>query len=157
MSTHSDVIVVGAGLVGMFAAMELANQGIQVGLIDSGSPPELLKGLTAEVLLFRAHDQGALEGIPVKSREFIIYLLAGDHEQYPFCRKLSYGKAFFGKIPFPVIHIDTTYKFKEMYAFRDNLAKEWGMDLIIASNEEAIKERVSPKDSKFECCTRLKT
>ena len=66
-------------------------------------------------------------------------------------------KAFFGKIPFPIIHIDTTYKFKPMYAFRDNLAKEWGMNLIIARNEEAIREGVSPKNGKFECCTRLKT
>ena len=66
-------------------------------------------------------------------------------------------KAFFGKIPFPVIHIDTTYKFKQMYAFRDNLAREWGMNLIVARNEEAIKEGVDPKDGKFECCTSLKT
>lgn len=66
-------------------------------------------------------------------------------------------KAFFGKIPFPVIHIDTTYKFKEMYAFRDKLAKEWGMDLIVARNEDAIKQGVSPNDGKFECCTQLKT
>jgi sulfate adenylyltransferase subunit 2 len=66
-------------------------------------------------------------------------------------------KAFFGKIPFPVIHIDTSYKFKSMYAFRDKLAKEWGLDLIVARNEEPIKQGVGPKDGKFECCTRLKT
>jgi len=66
-------------------------------------------------------------------------------------------KAFFGKIPFPVIHIDTTYKFKEMYSFRDRLAKEWNMDLVVAKNEEAIEEGVSPKEGKFECCTHLKT
>ena len=51
----------------------------------------------------------------------------------------------------------TTYKFKSMYAFRDNLAKEWGMKLIIAKNEDAIKQGFGPKDGKFECCTRLKT
>jgi 3'-phosphoadenosine 5'-phosphosulfate sulfotransferase (PAPS reductase)/FAD synthetase len=51
-------------------------------------------------------------------------------------------EAFFGKIPFPVIHIDTTYKFKPMYEFRDRLAKEWGMDLIVVRNEEAIKAGV---------------
>ena len=34
-------------------------------------------------------------------------------------------KAFFGKIPFPVIHIDTGHKFKEMYQFRDKVAQEW--------------------------------
>jgi sulfate adenylyltransferase subunit 2 len=66
-------------------------------------------------------------------------------------------KAFFGKIPFPVIHIDTTYKFKQMYAFRDNLAKDWGMNLIIARNEEAIERGVCPNDGKFECCNKLKT
>jgi len=66
-------------------------------------------------------------------------------------------KAFYGKIPFPIIHIDTTYKFKEMYAFRDKLVKEWGVDLIIAKNEEAIKDKCSPADGHFECCTRLKT
>ncbi|MEA2075622.1 MAG: phosphoadenosine phosphosulfate reductase family protein, partial [Euryarchaeota archaeon] len=66
-------------------------------------------------------------------------------------------KAFFGKIPFPVIHIDTGYKFKQMYEFRDRIADEWGLDLIIARNEEAIKAGVGPKDGKFECCTALKT
>jgi sulfate adenylyltransferase subunit 2 len=34
-------------------------------------------------------------------------------------------KAFFGKIPFPVIHIDTSFKFEEIYQFRDKYAKEW--------------------------------
>ncbi len=65
-------------------------------------------------------------------------------------------KAFFGKIPFPVIHIDTGYKFPEIYEFRDKIAKEWNLDLIVASNKEAIKEGISPKD-KLICCTKLKT
>jgi sulfate adenylyltransferase subunit 2 len=66
-------------------------------------------------------------------------------------------KAFFGKIPFPVIHIDTGYKFPEIYEFRDNLAKEWNLDLVIAKNEEALKEGMSPKKGRLECCTLLKT
>lgn len=66
-------------------------------------------------------------------------------------------KAFFGKIPFPVIHIDTTYKFPLMYGFRDKLAKEWGMDLIVARNEQAVSAGVGPGGGKFECCTQLKT
>ena len=66
-------------------------------------------------------------------------------------------KAFFGKVPFPVIHIDTGYKFKEMYAFRDRITREWGLDLIIAQNKEAVEKGVSPKTGKFECCTLLKT
>jgi len=68
-----------------------------------------------------------------------------------------FRKAFFGKIPFPVIHIDTGFKFKEMYDFRDKLVKEWDLDLLVAKNEEAIKEGMNPKKGKFECCTKLKT
>jgi sulfate adenylyltransferase subunit 2 len=66
-------------------------------------------------------------------------------------------KAFFGKIPFPIVHIDTTYKFKEIYEFRDRYAKKWKLNLIIAKNEEAIKNGVGPKRGKFRCCTELKT
>ncbi|MEQ8370892.1 MAG: sulfate adenylyltransferase subunit CysD [Alphaproteobacteria bacterium] len=40
-------------------------------------------------------------------------------------------KAFFGRIPFPVVHVDTGRKFPEMYAFRDRYAREWGLDLTI--------------------------
>lgn len=66
-------------------------------------------------------------------------------------------KAFFGKIPFPVIHIDTSYKFPEIYEFRDKIAKEWGLNLIIARNEKAIKKKMSPKKGSLNCCTALKT
>ncbi len=66
-------------------------------------------------------------------------------------------KAFLGKIPFPTIHIDTGYKFKQMYRFRDEIAREWGLDLLIARNEDALKERLAPQGGKLECCTRLKT
>jgi len=62
-------------------------------------------------------------------------------------------EAFLGKIPFPVIHIDTGYKFKEMYEFRDLLVKEWNLDLIVARNNE----HTSPDKGKFKCCTQLKT
>ncbi len=47
-------------------------------------------------------------------------------------------KAFFGKPPFPALHIDTTYKFKEIYDFREKYAKEWDLDLVVAKNEEAL-------------------
>jgi sulfate adenylyltransferase subunit 2 len=66
-------------------------------------------------------------------------------------------KAFFGKIPFPVVHIDTSYKLKEIYEFREKLAKEWDFKLIIAKNEEALKEGMNPNKGRLECCTALKT
>ncbi|HRZ87659.1 MAG TPA: sulfate adenylyltransferase subunit CysD, partial [bacterium] len=66
-------------------------------------------------------------------------------------------KAFFGQIPFPVLHIDTGYKFKEIYAFRDRYAKEWGLDLMISRNSGALEKGMSPKTGKLECCNALKT
>src|ERR1700726_3621977 len=54
-------------------------------------------------------------------------------------------KAFFpGKIPFPLLHIDTSYKFPEMITFRDNCAKEIGAKLIVHRNEEAIGNGANP-------------
>ncbi len=54
-------------------------------------------------------------------------------------------KAFYpGKIPFPLLHVDTTWKFKEMIEFRDRMAKEYGFDLLVHINEEGVKEGVGP-------------
>jgi len=66
-------------------------------------------------------------------------------------------KAFFGRIPFPVLHIDTTYKFKEIYDFREKYSKEWALNLIVAKNQTAIKAGIGPDKSKFQCCNELKT
>jgi len=66
-------------------------------------------------------------------------------------------KAFFGKIPFPVIHIDTGFKFREIYEFRDKYAEKWGLNLIISRNEEAFREGMNPEKGRFECCNALKT
>ncbi|MBN2018763.1 MAG: sulfate adenylyltransferase subunit 2 [Sedimentisphaerales bacterium] len=66
-------------------------------------------------------------------------------------------KAFFGQIPFPVLHIDTTYKFREIYQFRDKYAKEWNLNLIVAKNEQAVSAGMGPKKGKFLCCNELKT
>ena len=65
-------------------------------------------------------------------------------------------KSFFGRVPFPVVYIDTGKHFKEMYEFRDRLAKEWNLNLIISRNEEADRLGIGPKD-KFECCNIRKT
>ena len=49
-----------------------------------------------------------------------------------------------GKPPFPLLHIDTTWKFREMIAFRDQTAARVGMDLIVHVNEEGVRRGVSP-------------
>ncbi|MDO4187535.1 MAG: sulfate adenylyltransferase subunit CysD [Lachnospiraceae bacterium] len=56
-------------------------------------------------------------------------------------------KAFYPeKPPFPFMHIDTTWKFKEMIDFRDNIAKKYGIDMIVYKNEEGIAQGINPFD-----------
>jgi sulfate adenylyltransferase subunit 2 len=66
-------------------------------------------------------------------------------------------KAFFGKIPFPVIHIDTGFKFREIYNFRAAYSTQWGLDLIVSRNTAALKRNTAPANGKFACCNALKT
>lgn len=54
-------------------------------------------------------------------------------------------KAFYpGKIPFPLMHVDTNWKFKEMIEFRDNVAKKYDFDLLIHKNPRGIEMGISP-------------
>jgi sulfate adenylyltransferase subunit 2 len=54
-------------------------------------------------------------------------------------------KAFLpGKPPFPLMHIDTTWKFKKMISFRDEMAKKVGMDLIVHINQDGADQGVGP-------------
>lgn len=56
-------------------------------------------------------------------------------------------KAFYPeKPPFPFMHIDTTWKFKEMIEFRDRRAKELGIEMIVHSNEEGLAQNINPFD-----------
>jgi sulfate adenylyltransferase subunit 2 len=68
-------------------------------------------------------------------------------------------KAFYpGPIPFPLLHVDTTYKFREMIEFRDRMAKEVGAKLIVHTNEQAIADGTQPfKVGTQRCCGLLKT
>lgn len=68
-------------------------------------------------------------------------------------------KAFHpGKIPFPLLHIDTAYKFPEMYEFRDRFCSEIGVDLRVHRNEEALAADANPWDlGTVKCCALLKT
>jgi sulfate adenylyltransferase subunit 2 len=68
-------------------------------------------------------------------------------------------KAFYpGKIPFPLLHVDTSYKFSEMIAFRDSYVREIGAELIVHRNEHALAAGASPWTLGTQnCCGALKT
>ena len=54
-------------------------------------------------------------------------------------------KAFYpSKLPFPLLHVDTTWKFREMIAFRDRTAREDGLDLIVHINQEGVERGIGP-------------
>src|ERR1017187_4248243 len=57
-------------------------------------------------------------------------------------------KAFYpAKPPFPLLHVDTTWKFKEMLAFREATVKRLGLDLIVHINEEGVRRGINPFES----------
>ena len=67
-------------------------------------------------------------------------------------------KAFHpGRIPLPLLHIDTTWKFREMIAFRDETAVSLGLDLIVHVNEKALAEGASPFEDAAAYTDRMKT
>jgi sulfate adenylyltransferase subunit 2 len=80
-------------------------------------------------------------------------------------------KAFFGHVPFPLVHIDTSYKLPEMIVYRDRLAREYKLQMVVGQNREALAEhdtfpdklKANPGMSRDEqqalrqaCCGRLK-
>jgi sulfate adenylyltransferase subunit 2 len=69
-------------------------------------------------------------------------------------------KAFVGHVPFPLIHIDTTYKIPEMIEYRDRLTREWKLNMIYGMNREALADKRTFPDGnadRITCCRLLKT
>lgn len=69
-------------------------------------------------------------------------------------------KAFFGHVPFPLVHIDTNYKIPEMIKYRDELALKWNLNMVIGQNTDALKNKQTFPDgalNRLQCCKTLKT
>jgi sulfate adenylyltransferase subunit 2 len=69
-------------------------------------------------------------------------------------------KAFFGHVPFPLVHIDTSYKIPEMIKYRDELALKFKLNMIVGQNTQALKDKQTFPDGKLDriaCCKALKT
>lgn len=69
-------------------------------------------------------------------------------------------KAFFGHVPFPLVHIDTSYKIPEMIKYRDQLALEFKLNMVVGQNVEALKAKRTFPDGaidRISCCKALKS
>lgn len=101
-----------------------------------------------------------------------IYILREAYREFKqLCMLWSIGKdstvmlylarrAFFGHVPFPLVHIDTRFKIPEMIAFRDRLAKEWNLKMIYGENTEALAAKETFPDGRVDrlaCCKNLKS
>ncbi len=101
-----------------------------------------------------------------------VYILREAYREFPrLCMLWSIGKdstvllwltrkAFFGAVPFPLVHIDTSFKIAEMIAYRDQLVRDWRLDLIYGENRAALDAKQTfPAGalSRIACCKALKT
>ena len=69
-------------------------------------------------------------------------------------------KAFFGHVPFPLVHIDTSFKIPDMIAYRDKFALAWNLTMIVGQNKEAIEAKNTFPNGQLnrtQCCQLLKT
>jgi len=83
------------------------------------------------------------EAISESERPVMLYSVGKDSSVMLHLAK----KAFYPSVPpFPLLHVDTTWKFQAMYAFRDQMAKEVGMDLLVHQNPECVERGINPFD-----------
>jgi len=66
-------------------------------------------------------------------------------------------KAFFGHVPMPLVHIDTSYKIPSMIAYRDRLARDWGLKMVVGQNRAALADGMNHTRGRLVCCGALKT
>jgi len=66
-------------------------------------------------------------------------------------------KAFAGEVPIPLVHVDTSFKIPKMIAYRDRLAREWGLTMIVGQNKTALAEGMNHTKGRLTCCASLKT
>ena len=75
------------------------------------------------------------------TRPVLLYSIGKDSSVLLHLARKAFHPA---KIPFPLLHIDTTWKFKEMISFRDETARQLGLDLIIYVNEDGLRRDIHP-------------
>lgn len=92
------------------------------------------------------------EAVAETTRPVLLYSVGKDSS----CLLRLAEKAFSpGRLPFPLLHVDTTWKFREMYSFRDEISRERGHHLIVHVNQEGLAQGVDPFRSGSEVHTRV--
>jgi len=111
--------------------------------------PDHLRALEAESIFILR------EVVAEFSRPVMLYSIGKDSSvMLRLAQKAFYPE----KIPFPLLHIDTSYKFPEMIEFRDRYARELGVELIVHTNRQALDEGATPYTLGTQrCCGLLKT
>ncbi len=69
-------------------------------------------------------------------------------------------KAFFDHVPFPLVHIDTSFKIPEMITYRDDIARKWKLNMVVGQNVDAIQNKQTFPDGaidRISCCKALKS
>ena len=99
------------------------------------SSPEILKALENESIEILRETAAAFQ------KPVMLYSIGKDSSVLLHLAR----KAFYpAPIPFPLLHIDTNWKFNEMISFRDEIATQYGLDLIVHTNQEGVAEGVNP-------------
>ena len=98
--------------------------------------------LTPHLARLEAEAIGILrEGVAAFRRPVLLYSIGKDSSVLLHLAL----KAFYpGKLPFPLLHIDTTWKFQEMISFRDAIAKRHGLELLVHTNQEGLARGINP-------------
>ena len=99
------------------------------------APDAVLDALEAEAIHIFREAAGAFR------RPVLLYSIGKDSSVLLHLAVKAFAP---GKVPFPVLHIDTTWKFREMIEFRDRAPRELGLDLLVHTNEEGVQEGVTP-------------
>ena len=77
------------------------------------------------------------------ARPVLLYSIGKDSQALLHLARKAFHPA---PVPFPLLHVDTTWKFRDMYAFRDRIVRELGLSLVVHRNQRALDEGVNPFD-----------
>ena len=104
-------------------------------MVAGMSHPEILDVLEAEAIEIIRETAAAFD------RPVMLYSIGKDSGVMLHLARKAFAPA---PIPFPLLHVDTTWKFRDMIAFRDDIAKHYGVDLIVHTNLEGVAEGITP-------------